>query len=145
MKFNLFSFTVHPTKSRTRIWFPRWIKGLFPELRKSLAFSHVNFSECFVEGKNLFRNDSEQYKKLVCADAADFQSSKTFAIRITLFVPHHHHHHSKHHSVHLHNCHCLNEEQNLESLSLSRHNLRCAFSCLENSPFSDPSRLCLAL
>ena len=99
MKFNLFSFTVHPTKSRTRIWFPRWIKGLFPELRKSLAFSHVNFSECFVEGKNLFRNDSEQYKKLVCADAADFQSSKTFAIRITLFVPHHHHHHSKHHMI----------------------------------------------
>ena len=80
VKIIFFSFTVRfipPNRQQgfASFWFPRWIKGLLPALRKSLAFSHVNFSECFVEGKNLFRNDSEQYKKLVCADAADFQCS----------------------------------------------------------------------
>ena len=80
-------------------WFSRWIKGLLPELRKSLAFSHVNFSECFVEGKPVPKRLRTVQEARLRWRGRFSKFFKTFAILITLFVPHHHHHHSKHHMI----------------------------------------------
>ena len=150
MKIIFFSFTVRfspPNQEQgfASFWFPRWIKGLLPALRKSLAFSHVNFSECFVEKKTCSETTQNSTRSSFALTRPIFNVLQNICNSNHPFFPYHHHHHSKHHSVHLHNYLCLILEQYLESLCLPRHKLRCAFSCLENSPFSDPARLCLAL
>ena len=118
-----------------------------PALRKSLAFSHVNFSECFVEGKKpvpkLLRTVQEARLRWRGRFSKFF---KIFAILITLFVPHHHHHQSKHHSVHFHSGHCLNLKQNLESHSTYFAVLSSALKTLHLQILPDyvwPCELCL--